>query len=129
MSFRQLRQSLVFLAFFLDHTPGNQVLELFISTEAEHFFSTTDGVAFFESSVNSFEEIVKSEEAVIISQHVNDFICYVIRDAARETSSFRSSHVRIVPQLAALCDLKIIKSTKFLIFLSYRDDKFLKPES
>ena len=55
MSFGQFSQSLVLFAFFFDHAAGYEVLEFFVCPEAEHFFSATDGVAFLEPCVNSFE--------------------------------------------------------------------------
>ena len=60
-SFVDVFETTILFAVLLNQTPRNEVLELFVSTEAEHFFSATDGVTGFEIFVNDLEEIVETE--------------------------------------------------------------------
>ena len=86
--------TLVFLADFLDETTGDQILEFLVSTKAEHFFSTTDGVAFLEVGENGLEEIVEAKY-FLPGQHIAEFVSDVIGQAAREAGTFgRDCHNR-----------------------------------
>ncbi len=53
--------ALVFFAEFLNKTAGHEVLKFLIGAQAEHFFSTADGVANLEIGEDAFEKIVEAE--------------------------------------------------------------------
>lgn len=59
--FVEVFETTIFFAVLLNQTPRDEVLELFVGPEAEHFFSAADGVTGFEIFVNNLEEIVETE--------------------------------------------------------------------
>ena len=69
--------SLVFLADFFDQAAGYKVLKFFISAQAEHFFTTADGVANFQIGENALEEVVEAEHFFVgkdIAELISDMV-------------------------------------------------------
>jgi len=58
-------KALVLFAAFLYETAGDEVLQFFVGTKAEHFFSTTDCVACLQELIDRLKKVVKSEELSI----------------------------------------------------------------
>ena len=53
-------ESAIFFAILFHETAGHEILELFVSTEAKHFFAATDGIALFQIFVDQFEKVIKT---------------------------------------------------------------------
>lgn len=73
-------RALVFLADFFDKATGDQVLELLIGTEAEHFLAAAHCIAHFEICKNSFEQVVETKN-FLFRKHTAKFISDMIRKA------------------------------------------------
>jgi len=72
--------SLVFLADLFNEAAGDQVLKLFISTQAEHFFSTAHCIADFEICKNSLEQVVETKH-FLFRKDTTELICHMVRKA------------------------------------------------
>lgn len=72
--------SLIFLTDFLNEATGHKVLQFFVSTQAEHFLATADGVANFEIGENTFEQIIEAEH-LFLGKDVTKLIGDMVRKA------------------------------------------------
>ena len=54
-------ETTILFAVLLNQSPRDEVLELLVSTEAEHFLSTADGITGFQIFVNDLKKIVETE--------------------------------------------------------------------
>ena len=72
--------SLVFLANLFNKATGDQVLELFISTQTEHFFSAANSIADFQICKNSLEQVVETKY-FLFRKDTTELIGDVIRKA------------------------------------------------
>ena len=72
--------SLVFLTDLLNKTTGDEVLELFVSTETEHFFSTAHCIADLEICKNSLEQVVETKH-FLLGKHAAKLISDMVRKA------------------------------------------------
>ena len=73
--------SLVFLAEFFNEAAGYEVLEFFVSAQAEHFFATADCIADFQIGENALEEIVEAEH-LFVGKDIAEFISDMVREAS-----------------------------------------------
>ena len=74
-------ETTVFFTVFLDQATSDQVLQLFVSTQTEHFFATAYRVASFQVFVDTLKQLIKAEGR-FIGQNYNEFVGYMIGDAA-----------------------------------------------
>ncbi len=58
-------EALVFLAGFLHHAARHEILQLLVSTQAEHFLSSTGGVSGSEPLVDDVEKLLEFERAFL----------------------------------------------------------------
>ncbi len=72
--------SLVFLAKLFNEATSDQVLQLFISAQAEHFFSTAHCIANFEICKNSLEQVVETKH-FLFRKDTTELISHMIRKA------------------------------------------------
>ena len=72
--------SFVFLANFFHKPARDQVLEFFVCAQAKHFFTTANGIAYFEVGENPFKKIIKAKD-FFISENVAKLISDMIRKA------------------------------------------------
>ena len=75
-------ESAVFLAVFFGKATSYQVLQLFVSSETEHLFATTDCIALFQPPIDILEKLVEAKELLIRTQNIHQFIGDVIRESA-----------------------------------------------
>lgn len=73
-------RSLVFLTNLFNKAAGDQVLELFIGTQAEHLFSTAHRIADFEICKNSLEQVVETKH-FLLGKHAAKLISDMVRKA------------------------------------------------
>jgi hypothetical protein len=119
--FVHTRRSLVFLAKFFNQTTGHEILKLLVSTQAEHFFSTADGIANFEVGEDTFKEIVEAED-LFFSKDIAKFIGDMVRKTAGESGTFRCNcHNDVnLPSFVTKATQKTGEDTKLrLIFCKY----------
>ena len=72
--------ALILLTEFLNKTAGHEVLKFLISTQAEHFLPTADGITHLEICKNAFEEIVEAEH-LFFCKDVAKFVGDMVRKA------------------------------------------------
>lgn len=58
-------RSLVFLADFFNQTAGDEVLQLFISTQTEHFLSAAHCIAQLEIRKDPLKQVVETENFLL----------------------------------------------------------------
>src|SRR5438874_9827056 len=75
------RQAFVFLAVLFHRPTRDQVLQLFISAQTQHFLATTCGVAGAEVFVDDVEELFKLERRSA-RKHRDQFLGHKIRNPA-----------------------------------------------
>ncbi len=75
------RQSLILFPGFLDHSTGDQVLELLISPEPKHFLAATGGVPCAQILMQDLEELFKLERGAS-GKDRNQFFRNEIRHSA-----------------------------------------------
>lgn len=76
-SFMNAGCTLVFLAEFFDQAAGHEVLEFFISSQAEHFLTAAYGVAHLEIRENPFKKVVETKD-LFFGQDIAKFISNMI---------------------------------------------------
>jgi len=70
-------EAAVFLAILLNKSPGNEILKLLVSAEAEHFFPAADGISSFQILINDLKKVVKPE-GLFVRKYGDQFISYMI---------------------------------------------------
>ena len=77
-------EALVLLAVLLDHVARNKMLQLLVSSEAEHLLTTAGGIPLLESVVDDVEELLELERSPLFHQYGNKFLGYQIGESAGE---------------------------------------------
>ncbi len=85
-------QTAVFFTSFFDHTTRNEVLELFVSAEAEHFLSTAGRIPGAQALVNNVEKLFKLEGCTFFGEGGNEFLGHEIRKPTRERTFSLHKH-------------------------------------
>jgi hypothetical protein len=70
-------EAAVFLTILLNKAPGNEILKLLVSAEAEHFFSAANGISSFQILINDLKKVVKPE-GLFVRKYGDQFISYMI---------------------------------------------------
>ncbi len=68
----------VFLAKFFNQTAGYQILELLISTQAQHLLAAAHRVAQFQVRKDALEKIIETEY-FLLGENIHKFIGHMIR--------------------------------------------------
>src|SRR4051812_29143880 len=85
------RKPFVFLASFANSAPGYQVLKLFVSAEAQHFFAATGRIPGPEIFVHDIKELLELERCSA-RKHRNQFFGHEIGNSTGECVFLENSH-------------------------------------
>ena len=77
-------EALVLLAVLLDHVARNKMLQLLVSSEAEHLLTTAGGIPLLKSVVDDVEELLELERSPLFHQYGNKFLGDQIGESAGE---------------------------------------------
>ena len=86
-----LGDALVLLAVLLDHSAGDEILQLLVSAQAQHFFSAAGGIAIAQVQVYHFEKLLELVRGPR-GKHRGEFLGDEIREPARKRGFLGNRH-------------------------------------
>ncbi len=87
------RETFVFLAGLLHRTAGDEILELLIRAEAQHFLATTGGITGAQVLVHDVEDLLELERRAA-GEHGDQFLGDKVWNSAGKCVFLENGHMR-----------------------------------